>query len=176
MNKILIFPILFVLFFLFCGPYQNGLTLEIEEEIKDTLEKIAVENLTSWEPPFYEEKLLKPFTHNDDFSVVIDGFPIKNYEIWKKVVYESMQEDREKKFKQYKHVIKDIRTSVLSKNSGVVTIIYTWDYVTKDDLHYNTNGAVTLTFKFKDDSWKIIHFHCSHGDEKLINESIEKSN
>ncbi len=142
-----------------------------EEAIKTELAKIAIDNLRSWEPPFYEEKMLKPFFATKDLLVVIDGIPIRGFVVWKSIVYNSMKADRESNFKKYRHIIKDIRTSILTENSGVVTVMYGWDYITKEDRHYSVNAAVTLVFKLEKNEWKIIQFHCSHGKKKLISEN-----
>ena len=141
-----------------------------QAKIKEKLEKIAVDNLKSWEPPFYEEEMLKPFAHEKDLSVIIDGFPIKGYEQWKKIVYESMQEDRNREFKKYQDVVKELQTSVMSENSGAVTVIYVWDYITKENVHHKIDSAVTLVFKKIKGQWKIIQFHCSHGRDRIVSE------
>ena len=155
--------------FLFLSCHSSGKLLpETENAIKETLEKLAIENLKSWEPPFHEDIFLDPFTQSQDLFVVLDGFSIKDYQKWKNVVIESMQVDRNQNFKLYKHIVNDINTAVLSSNSGVVTIKYTWDYITKDDLHYNTDAVVTLVFKLEKENWEIIHFNVSHGKEKLV--------
>ena len=164
-NLVLILSTLFL--FLSCQA-EDKLLPETENAIKETLEKLAIENLKSWEPPFHEDIFLDPFTQSEDLFVVLDGFSIKDYQKWKNVVIESMQVDRNQNFKLYKHIVNDINTAVLSSNSGVVTIKYTWDYITKDDLHYNTDAVVTLVFKLEKENWEIIHFNVSHGKEKLI--------
>ena len=155
--------------FLFLSCYsEDKLLPETENVIKETLEKMAIENLKSWEPPFHEDIFLKPFTKSEDLFVVLDGFSIKDYQKWKNVVIESMQADRDQKFKLYKHIVNDINAAVLTPSSGVVTIKYTWDYITKEDLHYNKDAVVTLVFKLEKENWEIIHFNVSHGKEKLI--------
>lgn len=175
MFKLLPFAVLFILNFSSNDPYLAKINKD-DRTIKEKLEKIAVENLRSWEPPFHEEKMLEPFDRSDALSVVIDGFLIKGYKQWKKIVYESMKSDRDSKFKKYRHIIKEMRTSVLSQNSGAVTVIYTWDYITQDNMHYNNNAAVTLVFKLEGNEWKIIQFHVSHGKKELISENTEKPN
>jgi hypothetical protein len=164
-NLVLILSTLFL--FLSCHS-EDKLSTETENAIKETLEKMAIENLKSWEPPFHEDIFLGPFTHSQDLFVVLDGFSIKDYQKWKNVVIESMQAERDQNFKLYKHIVNDINTAVLSSNSGVVTMKYTWDYITKDDLHYNTDAVVTLVFKLEKENWEIIHFNVSHGKEELI--------
>ena len=157
-----------LLFFLSCYT-ENKLSPDTENVIKETLEKIAIENLKSWEPPFHESIFLNPFTQSEDLLVVLDGFIIKDYQKWKNVVIESMQADRDLKFKMYKHIVNDINTAVLSSNSCVVTMKYTWDYITKEDVHYNTDAVVTLVFKLEKENWEIIHFNVSHGEKREIN-------
>jgi hypothetical protein len=79
-----------------------------------------------------------------------------------------MQAEREQEYKMYKHNIDYINIAVLSKTSGVVTLIYTWDYITKDDMHFKVNATATLVFRQVDENWKIVHFIVSHGEEKQI--------
>ena len=110
-NLVLILSTL--LFFLSCYT-EDKLLPETENLIKETLEKIAIENLRSWEPPFHESIFLNPFTQSEDLLVVLDGFTIKDYQKWKNVVIESMQADRDQKFKSYKHIVNDIKTAVLA--------------------------------------------------------------
>ena len=73
MNKICLLIILTTIL-ISCRVNQGDLDLAEKNEIIKELESIAIENLRSWEPPFSEEKLLKPFTNKDDFFVVIDEF------------------------------------------------------------------------------------------------------
>ena len=170
MYKTLLITILLLISFFpnqFC---QDNKTSTGKDKIKKKLEKITIDNLKSWEPPFYEEEMLKPFAQDKDLSIIIDGFPIKGYEQWKKIVYESMQEDRSREFKKYQDVVKELRTSVLSKNSGSVTAIYVWDYVTKENVHHKIDSTVTLVFKKIKGQWKIIQFHCSHGRDRIVSE------
>ena len=136
-------------------------------KIKTTIEKIALDNLKDWEPPFHEDKFLQDFTHSDDFKFTVDGFHINDFEKWKSIVYESMEFDRVN-HKHYKHKIKEIQTIVLSKNSGIVTINYIWDYITNDDLHYNTPATVTSVYRFENNGWKILNSHVSHGEKRLL--------
>ena len=165
-NQIIVISILYL--FASCAPEKDELQPNIENKIKVTLEKLAIENLKSWEPPFHEEKFLNAFTHDDDLLVILDGFTITNYERWKNVVFESMQADRVQKYKMYRHIVNDIYTAVLSSNAGVVTMSYTWDYLINDDLHYNTEATATLVFKLEKENWKIIQFVVYHGKEILI--------
>jgi hypothetical protein len=164
-NLVLILSTLFL--FLSCYT-EDKLLPETENAIEETLEKMAIENLKSWEPPFHEDLFLDLFTQSEDLFVVLDGFSINNYQRWKNVVIKSMQADRDQNFKLYKHSVNEINTAVLSAKSGVVTMKYTWDYITKDDLHYNKDAAVTLVFRLEKENWKIIHFNVSHGKEKLV--------
>ena len=136
-------------------------------KIKTTLENIALDNLKDWEPPFHEDKFLQDFTQSDDFKFTVDGYHINDFEKWKTIVYESMEFDRVN-HKHYKHSIKDIQTTVLSKHSGIVTVNYIWDYITNDDLHYNTPANVTSVFRLEDNDWKILNSHVSHGEKRLL--------
>ena len=163
-----IYILSFVLFFASCASLNNNLSSENETAIQSELRNIAVENLRSWEPPFYEEKFLNDFSQSKDLLVVIDKFVIKGFEKWKNIAVESMQEEREQGYKMYKHNIDDINVSVLSKNSGVVTIIYTWDYITKKNLHFNVKATAVLVFKKVNENWKIINLIVSHGDKEQI--------
>jgi hypothetical protein len=78
-----------------------------------------------------------------------------------------MEHDR-KNYKKYTHIIKDIRTVALSPTSGVVTIVYVWDYIENNDKHFNANGAITFVCRQEQDKWKIVHYHGSHDNETLI--------
>lgn len=167
MKNNFVFLLSTLLLFLSCYT-EDKLLPETQIVIRETLEKMAIENLKSWEPPFHEDIFLDPFTKSEDLFVVLDGFSVKDYHKWKNVVFESMQADRDQKFKLYKHIVNDINVAVLSLSSGVVTMNYTWDYITKDDLHYNIDAVVTSVFKLEKENWEIIHFNVSHGNEKLI--------
>ena len=136
-------------------------------KIKTTLENRALENLKDWEPPFNEDKFLQDFTQSVDFKFTIDGYHINDFQKWKSIVYESMEFDRVN-HKHYKHSIKDIQTTVLSINSGIVTVNYIWDYITNDDLHYNVPATVTSVYRFEDKDWRIVNSHVSHGEKRLL--------
>ena len=138
-------------------------------QIKSTLENLALDNLKDWEPPFNEDKFLQDFSQSDDFRFTVDGFHVNDYEKWKTIVYESMDYDRQN-HKHYKHDIIDIQTVLLSINSGIVTVNYIWDYITNDDLHYNTPATVTTVYRFEDNNWRIVNSHVSHGENKLLKE------
>jgi hypothetical protein len=105
----------------------------------------------------------------DDFSFTVDGFHVNDYEKWKTIVYESMDYDRQN-HKHYKHDVIDIQTVVLGINSGIVTVNYIWDYITNDDLHYNTPATVTTVYRFEDNNWRIVNSHVSHGENRLLKE------
>lgn len=167
MKFYLIVPLAASLLFFSCQQRETVLSEELKTEITGTLKAIAVEFLRSWEPPFYPEKALKLFTQSDDFCLIIDGLPIKEYAEWAKGVPNFMSDD-DYFFKSYKHDIKDIRTVVLSPDVGVVTIIYVWDSVTTEDVQTNTDGAITLTCRKEDEGWKIVHYHGSHNTGKVI--------
>ncbi|MBT3180826.1 MAG: hypothetical protein HN729_09555 [Candidatus Marinimicrobia bacterium] len=156
------------LFFIFCSADVNIEPIENKNEIINQLKTIAVENLRNWEPPFYEDNFLNPFSQSDDLLIVIDEFVIKNYDNWKNVVFDSMNEDRNQQFKMYKHNIDEVNVAVLSNSSGVVTTFYTWDYITKDDLHFNVKAKATLVFRKKEENWEIVHFVVSHQKEVQI--------
>lgn len=136
---------------------------ELESQIKDSLETIAVDFLRSWEPPFYPEKALGLFTQSEDFFLIIDGLPIGEYAEWAEGVPNFMSDDNYF-FKSYTHEIKDIRTVVLSPDVGVVTLIYVWHSITKDDVRASTDGASTLTCRRENEGWKIVHYHGSHNE------------
>ena len=138
-------------------------------QIKSTLENLALDNLKDWEPPFHEDRFLQDFTQSNDFRFTVDGFHVNDYEKWKTIVYESMDYDR-LNHKHYKHDIIDIQTIVLSINSGIVTVNYIWDYITNDDLHYNTPATVTAVYRFEDNNWRIMNTHVSHGENRLLKE------
>ena len=111
-----------------CQSRKDMLTKDQEQEITDTLKSIATGFLCSWEPPFYPERALKLFTQTEDFCLIIDGFLIENYNKWAEGVPNFMADDYSY-FSSYKHEIKEIKTVVLNKNAGVVTIIYIWDSI-----------------------------------------------
>ena len=170
MSKLLFSSIIMSILILSCSKDKNK-----EEQvnnndilrIKMTLENLALDNLKDWEPPFNEDKFLQDFTQSIDFKFTVDGYHINDFEKWETIVYESMEFDRVN-HKQYKHSIKDIQTTVLSINSGVVTINYIWDYITNDDLHYKVPATVTSVYRFEDKDWKIINSHVSHGEKRLL--------
>ena len=103
-----------------------------------------MEFLKSWEPPFDPDGAVALFTQGADFHLIIDGMEISNYEDWAKNVPNFMSDDNYF-FESYKHEIKNIETVVLSPKSGVVTIVYIWDSVSKQGIHERTPGAITLT-------------------------------
>lgn len=150
-----------------CNPDPKLLIDNQVNEIKTSIEKIALDNLRYWEPPFYENKLLLAYTQRDDFKFTVDGYHINDFENWKDIVYESMEQDR-KNYKHYKHIIKDIYTNVNNENSGFVTLNYIWDYITNDDLHYNTHATVTALYRLEENGWKIVNSHVSHGQKRLV--------
>ena len=162
--------LLFLLFILLgaCKSYQGELSEKEKLNVKETLEKLATNNLKAWEPPFYEEIFLDFFTQNDDFSFAVDGFHVTNYEDWVAIVYGSMEEDR-KNNKEYSDIIKNIETEVINKNYGFVTIDYIWDYTTNENINYNVNSIVTMLFRIEDNQWKIMNTHCSHGETRIVN-------
>ena len=138
-------------------------------EIEARLEKLAVENLKDWEPPFHVDKFLQDFTQSIDFRFTVDGFHVDDFKKWESLVYESMEFDR-RNHKQYIHDIVDIQTIVLGENSGLVTINYIWDYITNENLHYHTPATVTTVYRLEKDNWKIINSHVSHGEKRLVKE------
>jgi len=160
-QKLLFFFLLFI-FLGACKNHQVELSKKEKQIIKETLEKLAVENLKTWEPPFNEKKFLEFFTQRDDFSFAVDGFHVTNYEDWVGIVYESMDYDR-KNHKEYQDIIKNIETD------GFVTIDYVWDYTTNEDVHYNVKSIVTMLFRNEDNKWKIMNTHCSHGETQIVN-------
>lgn len=151
-----------------CVSNQDNISEDIKQEIKVTLEKLAVDNLKAWEPPFYEEKFLEFFTQRNDFSFAVDGFHVTNYEDWVGIVYESMEEDR-KNCKEYSDVIHNIETEVINEDYGFVTIDYVWDYTTNEYIRYNVKSVVTMLFRNEDNNWKILNTHCSHGETQIVN-------
>lgn len=150
-----------------CGTRTADLDQKTEKQVSDSLKNLAVEFLRSWEPPFYPEKALSLFTKSEDFYLVIDGFETDSYAEWEAGVPNYMADDNYF-FKSYKHEIKDINAVVFSPESGVVTITYVWDNISKEDIHKKVDGAITLACRKEGEGWKIVHYHGSHGDEKVI--------
>jgi hypothetical protein len=131
------------------------------------LETIAKDFLKSWEPPFNPEGAVALFTQSDDFHLIIDGYEISDYESWARNVPNFMADDNYF-FKSYTHEIKYIQTVVFSAKSGVVTIVYIWDSISKEGVHERTPGAITLACREEENDWKIVHYHGSHDDPQII--------
>ena len=66
--------------------------------------------------------------------------------------------------------IRYIESVVLSPNSGVVTIVYTWDSVSREGIHERTPGAIKLTCREEGNIWRIVHYHGSHDESEVVNE------
>ncbi|MCB0634453.1 MAG: nuclear transport factor 2 family protein, partial [Lewinella sp.] len=158
-------PFVFFLMLIFIGACENPsaiLSDNAKLNIKETLEKLAVDNLKAWEPPFSEEAFLDFFTQTEDFSFAVDGFHITSYEDWVGVVYESMDHDR-KSYKTYTDNIEHVETDIINEDYGFVTVDYTWDYTNNDDVRYMVKSIVTMLFRKENGGWKIVNTHCSHG-------------
>ena len=140
----------------------------IQESITIKLTDIALEFLKSWEPPFDPDAAIALFTQGEDFHLVIDGYVIDNYQDWAKNVPNFMSDD-DYFFASYKHEVKNIETVVLSPQSGAVTVVYIWDSISKEGIHERTPGAATLTCRKENEAWKIVHYHGSHDEPKIIN-------
>jgi len=167
MRILLSFFVLISILTLSCQSRSQNTTESNETQISDSLRSVAISFLKSWEPPFYPERALSLFTQTDDFYLIIDGIEIDSYIEWADGVPNFMSDD-DYFFKSYKHEIKDIETVSLSPYSGVVTITYIWDNISKDDIHRRIDGAATLTCRFENNRWKIVHYHGSHGEEQII--------
>jgi hypothetical protein len=147
----------------------DEIPIELQESITFKLESIALEFLKSWEPPYDPDAALALFTQKEDFHLVIGGgYTCDNYLEWTEAVPNSMSHEEEF-YASYKHEVKYIKTVVLSPQSGVVTIVYIWDSVSKEGLHERTPGAFTLTCRKEKDDWKIVHYHGSHDEPEVIN-------
>lgn len=72
-------------------------------------------------------------------------------------------------YHSYRHEVQYIKTVVLSPHSGVVTIVYIWDSISKDGVRERTPGAITLTCRKENEAWKIVHYHGSHAESEVIN-------
>lgn len=149
MKRLIHFTVLISIFLSGCSTNNPGLPENVEKQVSDSLKNVAIDFLRSWEPPFNLEKALSLFTQSDDFYLVIDGFETGSYSEWAEGVPNYMADDNYF-FKSYKHEIKDIRTVMLSPNSGVVTITYVWDNLSKDDIHKKVDGAITLACRIED--------------------------
>lgn len=156
-----------------CQNANESFNTDLQEQVSDSLEKLATDFLESWEPPFYPDKALNLFTQSNDFYLVIDGIKLETFKEWKDGVPNFMADD-DYFFKSYKHEIQDIRTVVLSSESGVVTITYIWDNISrKDNIHKRIDGAATLICRLEEAGWKIVHYHGSHGEEEIIESSTK---
>ena len=141
----------------------------LQESITSKLERIALDFLKSWEPPYDPDAALALFTQREDFHLVISGgYTCDNYMEWTEAVPNSMSHEEEF-YDSYKHEVKYIETVVLSPQSGVVTIVYIWDSISKEGVHERTPGAFTLTCRKEKDVWKIVHYHGSHDEPEVIN-------
>ena len=141
----------------------------LQESITIKLESIALEFLKSWEPPYNPDAALALFTQQEDFHLVISGgYKCDNYMEWIDAVHSSMHHEKEF-YDSYKHEVKYIETVVLSPQSGVVTIVYIWDSISKEGVHERTPGAITLTCRKENEAWKIVHYHGSHAESEVIN-------
>ena len=50
-----------------------------------------------------------------------------------------------------------------------MTITYVWESISRqDDIHKRVDGAITLTCRQEKVGWKIVHYHGSHGDERIV--------
>jgi len=145
------------------------LPVALQDSITIKLESIALNFLKSWEPPYDPDAALSLFTQREDFHLVISaGYTCDNYMEWIDAVHSSMHHEKEF-YNSYKHEVKYIETVVLSPKSGVVTIVYIWDSISKDDVHERTPGAITLTCRKENEAWKIVHYHGSHAESEVIN-------
>ena len=143
--------------------------IELQESIKAKLEGIALDFLKSWEPPYDPDVALTLFTQREDFHLVIGGgYTCDNYVEWTEAVPRSMSHEQEF-YDSYTHEVKYVETVVLSPQSGVVTIVYIWDSVSKEGIHERTPGAITLTCRKENGVWKIVHYHGSHDEPEVIN-------
>ncbi|PLX24458.1 MAG: hypothetical protein C0599_02090, partial [Salinivirgaceae bacterium] len=115
-----------------CQSTNERHSIKDQDHISDTLKTLAIDFLRSWEPPFHQDKALSLFTQTEDFYLVIDGYATTTFKEWEEGVPNYMADDNYF-FKSYKHEIKDIKTVVFSPNSGVVTITYIWDNISRKD-------------------------------------------
>lgn len=141
---------------------------ELRQSISSELEDIALGFLKSWEPPYDPDAALVLFTQQEDFHVVIGGgYTCDNYIDWTEAVPRSMYHEVQF-YNSYKHEVKYIRTVVLSPKSGVVTIVYIWDSISKEGAHERTPGAITMACRKENEAWKIVHYHGSHDEPEVI--------
>jgi hypothetical protein len=155
-----------------CGTQdgQDGTEAQValQDSISAELESIAIDFLRSWEPPYDPEAALALFTQKEDFHVVIGGgYTCDNYMDWTEAVPSSMSHEKAF-YDTYKHEVKYIESVVLSPKSGVVTIVYIWDSISKEGLHERTPGAITLTCRMENEAWKIVHYHGSHDEAEVV--------
>ena len=156
-----------------CDTHMNQeaaeVSVELQESITSKLERLALDFLRSWEPPYDPDAALALFTQKEDFHVVIGGgYTCDNYLEWTEAVPSSMAHEVEF-YDSYKHEVKYIETVVLSPQSGVLTIVYIWDSISKEGVHERTPGAFTITCRKENEAWKIVHYHGSHDEPEVIN-------
>ena len=160
------FNLIIVVFLLSCNQSSENSVKQYDSAVSDTLKNIAINYLKSWEPPFDPEGSLKPFSKTSDFVLISDAIYVPDYESWKEATFISMHHEHEE-HSSYKHDIEEIRCIILSENSGVISVVYTWNGTKKDGSQYFTKGAITMVFRKEDKNWKIVHYHGSHGDDQL---------
>lgn len=148
---------------------NSEISVSLQDSISSKLEGIALDFLKSWEPPYDPDAALALFTQKEDFHVVIGGsYTCDSYAEWTEAVPRSMYHEQEF-YSSYSHDVKYIETVVLSPESGVVTIVYIWDSISKEGVHERTPGAFTITCRKENEAWKIVHYHGSHDEPEVIN-------
>ncbi|MBK8944068.1 MAG: nuclear transport factor 2 family protein [Ignavibacteriae bacterium] len=167
MRYLILVVITFIL--LSCERTSENSIKEYNFAVSDSLKNIAINYLKSWEPPFDPKGSLKLFSKTNDFTLISDGFYVPSFNKWEEVTFGSMQHEAEEHL-NYKHEIEEIRCTILSENSGVVSVLYKW-YGTKKDKNksqYFNKGAITIVCRREGKNWKIVHYHGSHQDDQLV--------
>jgi hypothetical protein len=103
-NTKLIFMVFITLLLFSCDQKSEMTPEKFDVAISDSLRAIATNFPKSWEASFDEESSLKPFTKTSDFTLIIDGIYIPDYERWAEVTANSRQYEREN-YLSYHHNI-----------------------------------------------------------------------
>ena len=104
----------------------------------------------------------KLFEHGPDFSMVIDAsyYPVWNERLQKipQQVAEAKAEDQEGS-----HRTLDERIQFIGNDAAVLTRFYRYTFTETGGKRGHHDSAVTILFMRKTGTWRIVHYHGSHG-------------